>query len=64
MITQKQRNIIKELFRKEQTLDYIDISDKTGIDLEVIVAICDELEREGIIQSANDGRVLNGKQCR
>lgn len=40
---------IKALFKKGETLYYSDIAEKLGLDLELVVDICNELEDKGII---------------
>lgn len=40
---------IEDLFKKGETLYYSDIAGQLGLDLEVVVEICNELENKGII---------------
>ena len=40
---------IEGLFKKGETLYYSDIAERLGLDLEVVVDICNELEDKGII---------------
>lgn len=44
------RDRIIELLKKGKTLYYSDISIELGIDLEVVVGICNELYNEGKIE--------------
>ena len=41
---------IERLFEKRKELDYWDILQSLGLDLEFIVEICEELEEEGKIE--------------
>lgn len=40
---------IEDLFKTGQTLYYSDIAERLGLDLELVVDICNELEDKGII---------------
>lgn len=40
---------IRELFSKGKTLYYSDVVKELGLDLELVVEACNELEREGVI---------------
>jgi len=39
-----------QLFETGETLDYGDVAERLGIDLQTAVVICDRLERQGIIE--------------
>ena len=45
---------IIDLFATEETLYYSDISERLGIDLEMVVEICRELKAEGAIRIDDD----------
>jgi len=40
---------IRQLFSKGQTLYYSDIVKELGLDLELVVDVCNELESEGVV---------------
>jgi uncharacterized protein YecA (UPF0149 family) len=44
------KQIILDLFSKNNELDYVEIMETTGLDLELIVSICAELETEKRIE--------------
>jgi hypothetical protein len=46
---QQAKKEILQLFRKQQSLYYSDVADQLRLDLEFVVDICAELEREGKI---------------
>lgn len=50
---------ILELFSKGQTLYYSDIAERLGLDLKLVVEICNELQSRGEIQVVDD--VLQGR---
>ena len=50
---------IEQLFKSSGILYYSDIANKLGLDLEVVVNICQELMNEGKIEVANVGRKDN-----
>ncbi len=47
---------ITDLFRGGETLYYSDISERLRIDLETVVAICRELQEEGVVRVDDDAQ--------
>ena len=47
---------IAELFRGGETLYYSDIAERLRIDLETVVAICRELQEEGVVRVDDDAQ--------
>jgi len=45
------KNRIESLFIKHKELGYGDIIEKSGLDLEIVIEICAELEKEGKIKT-------------
>ena len=48
---------IEQLFKSSDILYYSDVAEKLGLDLEVVVNICQELMREGKIAVADSKSV-------
>lgn len=48
--TKKAKQLILSLFEKEGELDYIDLTTKLGLDLKIVISICEQLVKEGKIR--------------
>lgn len=53
IIKEEAKQAITDLFKKREELDYIEIMSELGLDLKLIVDICEELEKEEKIEPLN-----------
>lgn len=53
IIKKEAKQAITDLFKKREELDYIEIMSELGLDLKLIVDICEELEKEEKIEALN-----------
>lgn len=53
IIKKEAKQAITDLFKQREELDYIEIMSELGLDLKLIVDICEELEKEEKIEALN-----------
>jgi len=60
IIKEKAKQAITDLFKQREELDYIEIMSELGLDLKLIVDICEELEKSTSAHKAVAGKLENG----
>lgn len=53
IIKKEAKQAITDLFKQREELDYIEIMSELGLDLKLVVDICEELEKEEKIEALN-----------